>query len=58
VVQVNGKTRGRVSVARDAAEAPVVAAALAEDAVKRFTDGKEIRKKIYVQNRLLNIVVG
>jgi leucyl-tRNA synthetase len=58
VVQVNGKTRGRVSVARDAAEAPVVAAALAEDAVKRFTEGKEIRKKIYVQNRLLNIVVG
>lgn len=58
VVQVNGKTRGRVSVARDAAEAPVVAAALAEDAVKRFTDGKEIRKKIYVQNRLLNIVVA
>jgi leucyl-tRNA synthetase len=58
VVQVNGKTRGRVSVARDAAEDPVVAAALAEEAVKRFTDGKEIRKKIYVPNRLLNIVVG
>ncbi|HKV74888.1 MAG TPA: leucine--tRNA ligase, partial [Gemmatimonadales bacterium] len=51
VVQVNGKTRGRVHVSRDSAEDPVVAAALADETVKRFTDGKEIRKKIYVANR-------
>jgi leucyl-tRNA synthetase len=35
-----------------------VAAALRDDAVKRFVDGGTIRKKIWVQDRLLNLVVG
>ena len=43
-VQVNGKTRGRVMVKRGASEADVVAAALRDDAVKRFVDGGTIRK--------------
>ncbi|MGH7527514.1 MAG: class I tRNA ligase family protein [Gemmatimonadales bacterium] len=58
VVQVNGKTRSKVLVGRDAGEAAVVAAALGEPTVKRFVDGKEIRKRVHVPNRLLNLVVG
>ena len=50
-VQVNGKTRGRVTVSRGASEADVVAAALRDDAVKKFVDGGTIRKKIWVQDR-------
>jgi leucyl-tRNA synthetase len=57
VVQVNGKTRGRVMASRDATEARVLPAALADDGVKRFTEGKAIRKVVYVPNRLINIVV-
>ena len=57
-VQVNGKTRGRVHVPRGASEDVVVDAALVEDSVRRFTEGKEIRKRIYVKDRLLNLVVG
>jgi leucyl-tRNA synthetase len=57
-VQVNGKTRGKVTVARDAEEGVVVAAARGEEAVRRFTEGKEVRKVVYVPNRLLNLVVG
>lgn len=57
-VQVNGKTRGKVRVSRGAEEAAIVSAALADDAVRRFTEGKEIRKRIYVAGRLLNLVVG
>jgi len=57
-VQVNGKTRGRVMVQRGAAEADVVAAALRDETVKKFVDGGTIRKKIWVQDRLLNLVVG
>ncbi len=57
-VQVNGKTRSKVTVPRDAAQDVVVAAALADPAVRRFTDGKEVRKVVYVPNRLLNLVVG
>ena len=57
-VQVNGKTRGRVRVPRGAEEAAIAAAAMEEDAVRRFTDGKELKKQIYVPGRLLNLVVG
>ena len=58
VVQVNGKTRSKVTVARDAEQEAVVAAALRDAAVRRFTEGKEVRKVVYVPNRLLNLVVG
>ncbi|MBK9065819.1 MAG: leucine--tRNA ligase [Gemmatimonadetes bacterium] len=57
-VQVSGKTRSKVSVARNATEADAKAVALADPTVRRFTDGKEIKKVIYVPNRLLNIVVA
>ncbi len=58
VVQVNGKTRGKVTVARGALEGVVVGAAQADPQVARFTEGKAVRKVVYVPNRLLNIVVG
>ncbi|MGH7510255.1 MAG: leucine--tRNA ligase [Gemmatimonadales bacterium] len=57
-VQVNGKTRSKVTVPRGADEETVVAAALKDSAVRRFTEGKEVRKVVYVPNRLLNLVVG
>jgi leucyl-tRNA synthetase len=56
-VQVGGKTRGKVQVARGADEAAVTAAARADDALKRFLEGRVIRKVIYVPNRLVNFVV-
>jgi len=58
VIQVSGKTRSRVSVPRDAEQGVVVAAAQRDAAVRRFTEGKELRKVVYVPNRLLNLVVG
>jgi len=57
VVQVSGKTRGKVLVARDADEATVKAAALADEGITKFIDGKPLRKVIYVPGRLINIVV-
>ena len=57
-VQVNGKTRSKVSVVRGAEQEAVVSAAQEDAAVRRFTDGKEVRKVVYVPNRLLNLVVG
>jgi leucyl-tRNA synthetase len=57
VVQVNGKTRSRVSVARDALEGVVVGAAKADPHVAKFLEGKELAKVIYVPNRLMNLVV-
>jgi leucyl-tRNA synthetase len=57
VVQVNGKLRGRVSVAPDAAEDVVKAAALADENVRRFFEGREPRKVIVVKGKLVNVVV-
>ena len=57
-VQVNGKTRSKVQVPRDASEQMAVAAAQADPSVNRFTAGKQVRKVIYVPNRLINLVVG
>ncbi len=57
-VQVNGKTRSKVRVARGADEEAVVRAALGDATVARLTQGKEVRKRVYVSGRLLNIVVG
>jgi leucyl-tRNA synthetase len=57
VVQVNGKLRGRVTVASDADEATVREAALGEANVQRFMEGRPVRKFIYVPGKLANIVV-
>jgi leucyl-tRNA synthetase len=56
-VQVNGKTRGKVTVRRDATEAEAVAAVRAEPSIAKFLDRKTVRKTILVPNRLINVVV-
>ena len=56
-VQVNGKLRGRITVARDADEATVLAAAMADADVWKFLEGKTLKKKIYVKGRMVNLVV-
>ena len=57
VVQVNGKLRGRITVATNADEAQVRAAALADPNVRKFVDGKPVRKFVYVPGKLANVVV-
>ena len=57
VVQVNGKLRARVDVAAGADKAAAEAAALADDNVQRFIEGKDIRKVIVVPGKLVNVVV-
>jgi leucyl-tRNA synthetase len=57
VVQVNGKVRGKIQVAADADKGACEAAALQNDNVQKFIDGKAIRKVIVVPKKLVNIVV-
>jgi len=57
-VQVNGKMRGTVTVARDTAEDDVKAAVLANEKIAAHVAGKEIRRVIFVKNRLMNLIVG
>ena len=55
-VQINGKKRGDVTVARNAANAEIETAVLALDAVKRALDGKPPKKVIVVPQRIVNVV--
>jgi len=58
VVQVNGKRRASVSCAPGSSEDDVVALAMREPTVTAQLDGKKVRKRVFVPDRLLNIVVG
>ncbi|HHI92980.1 MAG TPA: leucine--tRNA ligase [Gammaproteobacteria bacterium] len=57
IVQVNGKVRGKVSVAADAAKDVIEQVALADQNVQKFTKGKNVVKVIVVPGRLVNVVV-
>ena len=56
-VQVNGKLRATLELARGADQATAQAAALADERVRRYVDGGELRKVIHVPDKLLNLVV-
>ena len=55
-IQVNGKKRADVTVARNAGNADIEAAVLALDAIKRALDGKAPKKVIIVPQRIVNVV--
>ena len=57
VIQVNGKLRGEVRVAKDADEVTVVKAAKANDKAAGYLKGQTIRKTIYVPGKLVNFVI-
>jgi leucyl-tRNA synthetase len=54
---VNGKVRARMHMARGITEADARSAALADENVQKFTEGKEVRKMVFVPDRLINLVV-
>ncbi|AOP85941.1 leucine--tRNA ligase [Enterobacter kobei] len=58
VVQVNGKVRGKITVAVDATEEQVRERAGQEPLVAKYLEGITVRKVIYVPGKLLNLVVG
>jgi leucyl-tRNA synthetase len=55
-VQINGKKRADVTVARNATSAEIETAVLGLDAVKRALDGKSPKKVIVVPQRIVNVV--
>ena len=56
MLQVNGKLRGSIRVAADAAKADIEAIALASEAAQKFTEGRPPKKVVVVPGRLVNIV--
>jgi leucyl-tRNA synthetase len=56
-VQINGKVRAEIFVGVDESEEDIKKKVLENEAVKRHIDGKDLKKFIYIKNRLVNIVV-
>lgn len=57
-VQIMGKVRARIQVPRDADQAAIEAAVLADPKVKEQVGGKAIKKVIIVPGKLVNLVIG
>ena len=57
MLQVNGKLRGKIRVAADAARDAIEATALASPEVQKFMDGQPAKKVVVVPGRLVNVVV-
>ena len=58
IVQVNGKVRARMPMPRGISEADAKNSALADENVRRFLNGDQVRKIIFVPDRLINLVIG
>jgi len=58
VVQVNGKIRARIATSPGTTEDTAIALALADANVSAQLNGKTVRKRIFVPDKLLNIVAN
>ena len=56
-VQVNGKVRGEITVARNADQDEVIKMAMGDSKIAGYLDGKSILKEIYIPNKLINLVI-
>lgn len=57
IVQVNGKVRTEILVSKDDTEEKIKDMILSNDIVKNWTNGKEIKRFIFVPGRLANVVI-
>ena len=56
-VQINGKVKSKITIPMDADEDSVYEAVMADEKIQKATDGMNIIKRIYIKNRLMNIIV-
>ena len=57
VIQINGKVRAEILVDTQEAEEEIKAQAFSNEIISKYTNGADIKKIIYVKNRLINIVL-
>lgn len=56
-VQINGKLRGEIEIAKDSTQNQVFDKAIKADRILPYMNGRQIIKKIYIPGRLVNLVV-
>ncbi|MFH2084173.1 MAG: leucine--tRNA ligase, partial [Candidatus Omnitrophota bacterium] len=58
IIQINGKLRAKLTFSAGALESEIVRAACENEKILKFTEGSEIKKHIYVEGKILNLVIG
>jgi leucyl-tRNA synthetase len=56
-IQVNGKVRDEIEIGLEMKEGDLWGMVLEREGVKKWTEGKEVKKKIYIKGKIINIVV-
>ena len=56
-VQVNGKLRSEIEIAKDTEEEIIKSIAINDEKIKKHIEDKQVKKIIYIQGRVLNIVI-
>jgi len=57
VVQINGKLRSRITVDAEATEEEIRSMVMTDPRVREYTEGKAVRKMVYVPKKLVSIVL-
>ena len=57
VVQINGKKRGLIDTKRDVSEKDIVDKVMSDINLTKYMENKKIKKKVFVQNKLINIII-
>jgi Leucyl-tRNA synthetase len=57
VIQINGKKRGLIKTEIDISEKDLLAIINNDEKIFKYLDGNEIKKKIYIKNKLINIIL-
>ena len=57
VIQVNGKKRGILKLEQELQENEILKIVKNDEKIKKFLDNKDLRKTIYVKNKILNIIL-
>ena len=57
VIQINGKKRGLIKIKKNVSESDLFEVVKKEQNINKYLDKQVIKKKIYIQNKLMNIIV-
>jgi leucyl-tRNA synthetase len=57
VIQINGRKRGLIEINRDVSEEEIMNIILKNPGIKKYLENQNIKKKILVKNKLINIII-
>ena len=57
VVQINGKKRGLIETKRNISEKEVLEKIMLDQNIKKYIENKQLKRKIFVTNKLINIII-